>query len=82
MSKIKTIIYFLFLPITYYAQCNVKTFNKNGEVVKTSSEMFWDSTKTRSYSDGVDAYYLSTNKYNSKSEIVITHILVNYYDNS
>lgn len=65
-----------------FSQCNTKAFAKNGSNFKSMSEMFWDSTKTRRYSEGVDGYYISTNKSISEYEIVVTHLLMDYSDNN
>lgn len=72
----------ILIPILHFGQCNVKTLSKNGTNFESMTEMFWDSTKTRAYSEGVDGYYFSTNNLGSEFEIVITHLLMNYDDSN
>lgn len=76
----KFIIFLFCLPSMFLSQCKVKSVVKDGNNLKSMSEMFWDSTKTRKYSEGVDGYYISTNKLNSRFYIVVTHLLLGVDD--
>lgn len=84
--KQKLSILFLLSNLYLFAQCNVKTVVPlEGFKNHSMSQILWDSTKSRLYSEGVDGYYMfvnnltgDDNKSLEHNTIVISHVMLNY----